>query len=195
MRACGHGAHVIVTEVEPLRALEAVMDGYQVMPLLEAAAISDFMITATGDKHVIDRPHLEAAKDGCVLANSGHFNVEINIPALQEMSKGKSCPRKHVEDFLLKDGRHLRLLAKGRLVNLAAAEGHPATVMDMSFANQALALSCLSQQQQRWEPVVHTMPAELDAEVARLKLAAMDVKIDNLTDEQQHYLSSWQEGT
>jgi adenosylhomocysteinase len=195
MRARGHGAHVIVAEVKPLRALEAVMDGYQVMPLIEAAAISDFIITATGDKHVIDRQHLQVVKDGCVLANSGHFNVEINIPALIELSKGKTRPRDHVEDYLLKDGRHIRLLAEGRLVNLAAAEGHPATVMDMSFANQALALSFLAQQQQRLEPVVHTMPADLDAEVARLKLAAMDIKIDSLTDEQHRYLASWQEGT
>lgn len=195
LRARGHGAHVIVTEVEPLRALEAVMDGYQVMPLLEAAAIADFIITATGDKHVVDDEHLQVLKNGCVLANSGHFNVEINIPALIALSKEKTRPREHVEEYVFKNGRHIRLLAEGRLVNLAAAEGHPATVMDMSFANQALALSCLAQQQQRWEPIVHTMPADLDAEVARLKLAAMDVRIDSLTDEQHQYLTSWQQGT
>jgi adenosylhomocysteinase len=195
MRARGHGAHVIVIEVDPLRALEAVMDGYQVMPLMEAAPLSDFVITATGDKHVVDHHHLKVMKDGCVLANSGHFNVEINIPALESMSSGKQSPRQHVEEYQLKDGRRLRLLAEGRLVNLAAAEGHPAAVMDMSFANQALALAWMASQPQALEPGVHTMPRELDAEVAQLKLNALAVEIDSLSDEQQRYLSSWQEGT
>jgi len=195
MRARGHGAHVIVTEVEPLRALEAVMDGYQVMPLLEAAARSDFVVTASGDKHVVDREHLAAMKDGCVLANSGHFNVEINIPALEAMSSSVTRPRSHVQAYQLKDGRVLRLLAEGRLVNLAAAEGHPAAVMDMSFANQALAVAHLAAQAGTLVNAVHPMPAELDAEVARLKLASLAVAIDTLTEEQQRYLHSWQEGT
>ena len=195
MRARGHGAHVIVIEVDPLRALEAVMDGYRVMPLMEAAPLSDFVITATGDKHVVDRQHLEVMKDGCVLANSGHFNVEINIPALEALSNKKHEPRRHVEEYLLHDGRHLRLLAEGRLVNLAAAEGHPAAVMDMSFANQALALAYIASQPQTLDAAVHTMPRELDDEVARLKLEAMAVHIDTLSEEQQRYLASWKEGT
>lgn len=195
MRARGHGAHVIVTEVAPLRALEAVMDGFEVMPLLQAAARADFIVTASGDKHVVDRPHLEVAKDGCVLANSGHFDVEINIPALAAMSREKRRPRRHVEEYQLHDGRVLRLLAEGRLVNLAAAEGHPAAVMDMSFANQALAVAYIAQQGRELSTAVHPMPAELDAEVATLKLASMAVEIDSLTDEQQRYLHSWQEGT
>ncbi len=195
MRARGHGAHVIVTEVEPLRALEAVMDGYEVMPLLQAAPRADFIITASGDKHVVDRPHLEKAKDGCVLANSGHFDVEINIPALAAMSREKRTPRRHVEEYHLHDGRVLRLLAEGRLVNLAAAEGHPAAVMDMSFANQALAVAYIAREGRGLAPAVHTMPEALDAEVASLKLASMNVAIDALTEEQQRYLTTWQEGT
>lgn len=195
MRARGHGAHVIVTEVDPLRALEAVMDGYRVMPLIEAAPLSDFVVTASGDKNVVDHEHLAVMKDGCVLANSGHFNVEINIPALAAMSTEIKRPRRNVEEYLLRDGRRLRLLAEGRLVNLAAAEGHPAAVMDMSFANQALALAYLAKLEQRLPSTVHTMPAELDAEVAQLKLAAMDIHIDSLTDEQRRYLASWKEGT
>ena len=195
MRARGHGAHVIVTEVEPLRALEAVMDGFQVMPLLQAAPRADFIITASGDKHVVDRQHLEVAKDGCVLANSGHFDVEINIPALEAISRQKSSPRLHVEEYHLHDGRVLRLLAEGRLVNLAAAEGHPAAVMDMSFANQALAVAYIAREGRELAPAVHAMPQALDAEVASLKLASMNVAIDTLTEAQQRYLTSWQEGT
>jgi adenosylhomocysteinase len=195
MRARGHGAHVIVIEVDPLRALEAVMDGYRVMPLMEAAPLSDFVVTATGDKHVVDRHHLEVMKDGCVLANSGHFNVEVNIPALESLSREKRQPRRHVEEYLLHDGRRLRLLAEGRLVNLAAAEGHPAAVMDMSFANQALALAYMAAQPQVLETTVHTMPRQLDDEVARLKLEALGIQIDTLSEEQQRYLASWQEGT
>ena len=195
MRARGHGAHVTVTEVEPLRALEAVMDGYEVMPLLQAAPLADFIVTASGDKHVVDRQHLEVAKNGCVLANSGHFDVEINIPALEALSRDKSTPRRHVTEYHLHDGRVLRLLAEGRLVNLAAAEGHPAAVMDMSFANQALAVAHLAGHGQELSASVHTVPADIDAEVARLKLASMDVAIDTLTGEQQRYLHSWEEGT
>ncbi|MFO8025317.1 adenosylhomocysteinase [Thiohalophilus sp.] len=194
-RVDGHGAKVIVCEVEPLRALEAAMDGYRVMPLLEAARQSDFMLTVTGDKHVIDRPHLEVIKDGCVIANAGHFNVEINLEALQAMSRDKQRPREHVEEYWLADGRRVRLLAEGRLVNLSAAEGHPSAVMDMSFANQVLGVIHLAQQQTQLGPGVHSVPQEIDQRVARLKLAAMAIDIDTLTDVQQAYLASWQEGT
>ncbi len=195
MRAKGHGAHVIVTEVDALRALEASMDGYQVMPLIEAAKQSDFIISATGDKHVIDSEHMQVMKDGCVLANSGHFNVEINIPALQALSVSQSRPREHVDEYTLKDGRTLRLLAEGRLVNLAAAEGHPSAVMDMSFANQVLAAIHLVDNKGRLDNAVHSVSAEIDHEIALLKLEAMDIHIDQLTGEQKRYLASWQEGT
>jgi len=195
MRAKGHGAHVIVTEVEPLKALEAAMDGFRAMPMLEAAACSDFIITATGDKNVLDRPHFAVMKDGCVIANSGHFNVEINIPALEELTVKKHRPRANVESYQLKDGRTIRLLAEGRLVNLAAAEGHPATVMDMSFANQALSIAYLWQQGANLKNIVHPVPADIDQQVARMKLAAMGISIDSLSPEQQAYLSSWKEGT
>jgi adenosylhomocysteinase len=195
MRAKGHGANVVVTEVAPLPALEAAMDGFRVMPLLEAAALSDFIVTATGDKHVVDQAHMEVMKDGCVLANSGHFNVEINIPALQAMATAKQRPRPSVDEYRLADGRRICLLAEGRLVNLAAAEGHPSAVMDMSFANQVLCAVYLATQTQQLDNRVHAVPAEIDAEVARLKLAAMNVRIDTLTGEQLRYLSSWQEGT
>jgi adenosylhomocysteinase len=195
MRAKGHGAHVIVTEVEPLRALEAVMDGFRVMPMLEAAACSDFIITATGDKNVLDQPHFEVMKDGCVIANSGHFNVEINIPALEKLTVKKRRPRVNVESYQLKDGSTIRLLAEGRLVNLAAAEGHPATVMDMSFANQALSIAYLWQQGADLENIVHSVPKDIDQQVATMKLAAMGISIDILSTEQQAYLSSWKEGT
>ena len=195
MRAKGHGAHVIVTEVNAVRALEATMDGYRVMPLSEAAKQSDFIITATGDKHVIDKAHLEVMKDGCVLANSGHFNVEINIPALEAMSVSKQRPRPSVDEYILADGRKLRLLAEGRLVNLAAAEGHPSAVMDMSFANQVLSVIYLAKQKGNLTNSVHNVPVEIDDEISRLKLQAMNIQIDQLTDAQAHYLSSWQEGT
>ena len=195
MRAKGHGANVIVAEVEPLHALEAAMDGYRVMPLIEAARLSDFMITATGDKHVIDQTHLDVMKNGCVLANSGHFNVEINIPALESMSVSKHRPRPSVDEYTLKDGRKLRLLAEGRLVNLAAAEGHPSAVMDMSFANQVLCVVHLASQTSKLESQVHKVPVAIDEEVARLKLHAMNIHIDTLTAEQRQYLASWQEGT
>jgi len=195
MRAKGHGANVIITEVDPLRALEAAMDGYRVMPLVEAARQSDIMITATGDKHVIDQLHLEAMKDGCVLANSGHFNVEINIPALEAMAVSKQRPRVSVDEYTLADGRRICLLAEGRLVNLAAAEGHPSAVMDMSFANQVLCAVYLATRRDKLDNSVHNVPPEIDQEVAQLKLAAMNLRIDTLTDEQARYLTSWQEGT
>jgi adenosylhomocysteinase len=195
MRAKGHGAHVIVTEVNAVRALEATMDGYRVMPLSEAAKQSDFIITATGDKHVIDKAHLDVMKDGCVLANSGHFNVEINIPALQAMSVSKQHPRPSVDEYILADGRKIRLLAEGRLVNLAAAEGHPSAVMDMSFANQVLSVIYLAKQKGNLTNSVHNVPIEIDDEISKLKLQAMNIQIDQLTDAQARYLSSWQEGT
>jgi adenosylhomocysteinase len=171
------------------------MDGFRVMPMLEAAGCSDFIITATGDKNVIDQPHFEVMKSGCVIANSGHFNVEINIPALEKLSVKKHQPRANVESYELKDGRTSRLLAEGRLVNLAAAEGHPATVMDMSFANQALSIAYLWQNGVGLENIVHPVPAFIDQQVASMKLAAMKIRIDSLTPEQQAYLMSWKEGT
>jgi adenosylhomocysteinase len=171
------------------------MDGYRVMPLVEAAKQSDFILTVTGDKHVIDQRHIEVMKDGCVLANAGHFNVEINIPALEKMSSKKKRPRKHVDEYTLKDGRVIRLLAEGRLVNLAAAEGHPSAVMDMSFANQVLCANYMLAKQGKLNEAVHNVPPEIDQKIAQLKLEAMNISIDNLTEEQQKYLSSWQEGT
>ena len=195
MRARGLGAHVIIIEVEPVRALEAVMEGYEVMPLLEAAKVGDIFITVTGDKNVIDKAHLQVMKDGAIMANSGHFNVEINIPVLESLSKSKRTIRSFVEEYFLKDGRSLFLLGEGRLINLAAAEGHPASVMDMSFANQALCMEYLVKNKGKLEIKVHTVPEEIDKEVARLKLKAMGVAIDTLTAEQQKYLTSWEEGT
>jgi adenosylhomocysteinase len=195
MRAKGMGAHVIVTEVEPVRALEAVMDGFQVMPLMEAARIGDVFITISGDKNVIDRAHLEVMKDGALLANSGHFNVEINIPALESLSRSHREVRPFVEEFELADGRKLYLLGEGRLINLAAAEGHPANVMDMSFANQALCIEYLAKNRGTLKIKVHSVPPEIDKEVARLKLGAMGIAIDTLTPEQERYLTSWDEGT
>ena len=195
MRASGHGAHVIVCEVDPLRALEACMDGYRVMPLIQAAAESDFILTVTGDRHVIDRQHMEVMKDGCILANAGHFNIEINIPALQEMSVSVSRPRPFVDEYQLQNGRSLRLLADGRLVNLAAAEGHPSAVMDMSFANQVLSAIHMVQNRDKLENRVHKVPQEIDQQIAQLKLTSMGIQIDLLTDEQQNYLTSWQQGT
>ncbi len=195
MRARGLGANVMVTEVEPLRALEAVMDGFRIMPMGEAAAVSDFIVTATGDKNVVDASHLEVMKDGCVIANSGHFNVEINLQALSDAAVESSRPRPSVDEYRLRDGRRIRLLAEGRLVNLAAAEGHPAAVMDMSFANQALCVAHLCREGAALAADVHAVPPEVDREVARLKLDALGVTIDRLTAEQAAYLSSWQEGT
>ncbi len=195
MRARGMGAKVIVTEVEPVRALEAAMDGCQVMSLTEAAPIGDIFITLTGDVNVLDEHHFQAMKDGAILANSGHFNVELNIKRLEEMSETKRRIREHVEEYRLMDGRRLYLLGEGRLINLAAAEGHPASVMDMSFANQALCVEYLATRPQRLPVDVYPVPAEIDEEVARLKLAAMGITIDELTDEQRQYLSSWEQGT
>ena len=195
MRARGLGANVIVTEVVPTKALEAAMDGFRVMPIAEAARLSDFVVTATGDKHVVDTPAFKLMKDGCVLANSGHFNVEINIPALANMATSIHQVRPHVDQYLLGDHRHIYVLAKGRLVNLAAAEGHPATVMDMSFANQALALTYLVEHRGQLSNAVHSVDESIDAQVAELKLQAMGLRIDTLTNEQRHYLASWQEGT
>jgi adenosylhomocysteinase len=195
MRAKGLGAHVIVAEVEPVRALEAVMDGFQVMPLVEAARVGDIFITVTGDKNVIDKAHFEVMKDGAILANSGHFNAEINIPALEGMTRQKRTIRAFVEEYKLVDGRSVYLLGEGRLINLAAAEGHPASVMDMSFANQALCMEYMVKNKGKLEIKVHTVPEEIDKEVARLKLQAMGVTIDTLTAEQQKYLASWEEGT
>jgi adenosylhomocysteinase len=195
MRARGMGANVIVTEVEPLPALEAVMDGYRVMPMEEAARIGDFFCTVTGDLNVIDRQHFEVMKDGAIVANSGHFNVEVNIPALEEMSSGKRLMRPYVESYELKDGRQINLLGEGRLINLAAAEGHPASVMDMSFANQALAAEYMVKNAARLEKKVYGVPDEIDREIARLKLESMGVQIDTLTPAQFKYLNSWEEGT
>jgi adenosylhomocysteinase len=195
LRARGLGAHVIVIEVQPVRALEAVMEGYQVMSLAEAARIGDIFITVTGDKNVIDKKHLRLMKDGAILANSGHFNSEINIPALEALSEKKRTIRGFVEEYTLTDGRQLYLLGEGRLINLAAAEGHPASVMDMSFANQALCMEYLVKNRGKLEIKVHDVPEEIDQEVARLKLKAMGVAIDTLTREQRKYLASWEEGT
>jgi adenosylhomocysteinase len=195
MRARGLGAKVIVTEVDPVRALEATMDGNQVMPIAEAARIGDIFITLSGDVNVLDRQHFAVMKDGAILANSGHFNVEINSKALEAMSETKRRVRDNVDEFQLMDGRRLYLLGEGRLINLAAAEGHPASVMDMSFANQALVAEYLATRSEPLPPGVHTVPAEIDREVARLKLASMGITIDELTEEQRRYLSSWKEGT
>jgi len=194
-RAHGMGANVVVTEVDPIKALEAGMDGYRVMPMVEAVKIADFVVTATGDKDVIARSHFEVMKDGCIVANSGHFNVEIDIPALEEMSVDKIEPRQYVEQFILQDGRKINLLGEGRLINLAAAEGHPSAVMDMSFANQALAAEFLLSEKGKLANEVHALPKEVDREIAGLKLTAMGVDLDELTPEQARYLASWEEGT
>ena len=195
MRAHGLGAHVTVLEVDPVRALEATMDGFNVMPVQEAARFGEVFVTATGDKHVIDRPHMEVMQSGAMICNSGHFNVEINIPALEEMAVSHREIRQFVEEYQLKDGRKLYLLGEGRLINLAAAEGHPASVMDMSFANQALCLEYLVQNRGKLEAAVHTVPSELDEQVAEMKLKSMGVSCDTLTEEQYKYLHSWEEGT
>jgi adenosylhomocysteinase len=194
-RARGMGANVIVTEVDPLVALEAVMDGFRVMPMNEAAPIGDIFVTLTGDLNVIDRHHFEIMKDGALVANSGHFNVEINIPALEEMAVAKRLVRPFVEAYELADGRVIHLLGEGRLINLAAAEGHPASVMDMSFANQALCAEYLVKNRANFEKKVYDVPEAIDREIARLKLASMNVNIDTLTEAQVKYLNSWQEGT
>lgn len=195
MRARGMGANVIVTEVDPMVALEAVMDGFRVMPMAEAAPVGDVFVTVTGDLNVVDKHHFEAMKDGALVANSGHFNVEINIPSLEKMSVAKRLVRPFVESYELPDGRVINILGEGRLVNLAAAEGHPASVMDMSFANQALGAEYMLKNADKLEKRVYNVPEEIDREIARLKLEAMGVRIDKLTDEQVKYLGSWEEGT
>jgi adenosylhomocysteinase len=195
MRAKGMGAHVIVTEVDAMRALEAAMDGFEIMPMEQAAAIGDIFCTATGDKHVIAKSHLERMQDGAILCNTGHFNVEIEIAALRSLASESRVAREFVEEFTLADGRRLYLIADGRLVNLAAAEGHPAIVMDMSFANQALSAEYVVQNAASLEKKVYVVPKDIDDEIARLKLATMGIDIDQLTEEQAKYLASWDEGT
>ena len=195
MRARGMGAHVVVCEVDPVRGLEAVMDGFQVLPISEAAKIGKIFVTLTGNKHVLRKEHFERMLDGAVVANSGHFNVEIDIPALESLSNSKRIVRESVEEYQLQDGRRIYLLGEGRLINLAAAEGHPASVMDMSFANQALAAEYLVKSHGDLKSDVYVVPTEIDQEIARLKLASMGFRIDDLTPEQVDYLSSWAEGT
>ena len=195
MRARGMGAHVMVTEVDPLRGLEAIMDGFQVVPMAEAAKIGKIFVSLTGNKHVLRKEHFELMVDGAVISNAGHFNVEIDIPALESMCKEKRTIREFVEEYLLKDGRRIFLLGEGRLINLAAAEGHPASVMDMSFANQSLAAEHLVKNHGDLKAQVYLVPTAIDKEIARLKLSSMGVEIDELTDEQETYLSSWAEGT
>ncbi len=194
-RAQGLGAQVTVTEVRPIPALEAAMDGYQVMPLIKACEMGGIFITTTGDTSVIDKAHFLQMKDGAIVANSGHFNVEIDIPALESLAKSKRRIRTSVDEYTLGDGRRIYLLGEGRLVNLAAAEGHPASVMDLSFANQALSLEYLSKMKGKLEPTVYPVPDEIDQEVGRLKLASMNIEIDSLTKEQKDYLASWESGT
>ncbi|MCJ7695513.1 MAG: adenosylhomocysteinase [Anaerolineaceae bacterium] len=195
MRARGMGANVIVTEIDPMVALEAVMDGFRVMPMIEASQIGDIFVTLTGDLNVIDKHHFEVMKNGAIVANSGHFNVEINIPSLEEMAVEKRLVRPFVEAYHLRDGRIIHILGEGRLINLAAAEGHPASVMDMSFANQALSAEYMVKNAAKLENKVYSVPEEIDREIARLKLESMNVKLDVLTDEQIKYLGSWEEGT
>jgi adenosylhomocysteinase len=194
MRMQGMGANVIVTEVNPIKALEAAMNGFRVMPTTEAAVLGDMFVTATGDISVIRKEHMQRMKDGAVLANSGHFNVEINLKDLDELAVSKRNVRLNLDEYTLKDGRKLYLLAEGRLVNLAAAEGHPAEVMDMSFANQALCVEHVVKTE-RLSPRVYTVPREIDENIAALKLNAMNIKVDKLTDEQRKYLTTWEMGT
>ena len=195
MRAKGHGADVIITEVNPTKAIEAVMDGFRVMPMNEAAKVGDVFVTVTGNKNVIAHDHFERMKDGAVVSNSGHFNVEIDIPALEKLSSGKKPARPFVDEYTMKDGRRIYLLGDGRLINLASAEGHPASVMDMSFANQALAADYMIKNAKDLKPQVYPVPEHLDQQIAKLKLESMGFQIDKLTPEQEHYLASWSEGT
>jgi len=194
-RARGMGSNVIVTEIDPLKALEAVMDGYRVMPMVEAAKIGDIFCTVTGDINVIDKPHFDVMKDGAIVANSGHFNVEINIPALEAISRDKKLVRPYVDEYQLSDGRRIYILGEGRLINLASAEGHPASVMDMSFANQALSCEYMIKNHDNLEKKVYSVPEEIDKEIAKIKLEAMGIKVDVLSAEQVKYLNSWEEGT
>jgi adenosylhomocysteinase len=195
MRARGLGAHVIITEIDPTKAIEAVLDGYRVMTMEDAASVGDIFVTVTGNKNVLREEHFRAMKDGAVVCNSGHFNVEIDIPALAGLARSRRTTREFVEEFTLEDGRRIHLLADGRLINLASAEGHPASVMDMSFANQALAAEFMVKNHARLERRVYAVPEEIDREIARLKLAAMRVSIDAPTPEQLRYMTSWEEGT
>jgi adenosylhomocysteinase len=195
MRAKGHGADVIITEINPVRALEAVMDGFRVMPMAEAAKIGDIFITVTGNKSILTHDHFERMKDGAVIANSGHFNVEIDIPALEKLSSSKKPVRPFVDEYVMKDGRKLYLLGEGRLINLAAAEGHPASVMDMSFANQALASEYLVKNASSLKHEVYSVPENFDRHIAKLKLDSMGIQVDKLTPDQEQYLASWSEGT
>ncbi len=195
-RAHGHGAHVVVTEVDPVRALEAVMDGFEVMPMAKAAKVGDVFISVTGDVNVLDERHFKLMKDGAVLSNSGHFNDEINLPALEKLAGGRTRQiREFVKEYRLDDGRRIYVLGEGRLINLAAAEGHPAAVMDMSFANQALSVEWVYKNHEKLKPRVYVVPEQIDRQIAALKLKAMGVEIDRLTPEQKKYLSSWQTGT
>lgn len=194
-RAQGMGAKVVITEIDPIAALEAAMDGFQVMPLLNAARIGDIFITVTGNINVIDKAHIARMKDGAILANSGHFNVEINIPAIESSAVSKRRIRPFVDEYVLADDRHIYILGEGRLINLAAAEGHPASVMDMSFANQALSLEYLVKNKGKLKTDVYPVPRKIDEEIGRLKLKTMDITIDRLSREQQQYLNSWQQGT
>jgi adenosylhomocysteinase len=194
-RARGMGAHVVVTEIDPVKGLEAHMDGFQVLPLLEAAAVGTIFVTVTGNKHVLREAHFQKMKDGAIIANSGHFNVEIDIPALESLSKDKRTIRDNLEEYNLRDGRRLILLGEGRLINLSAAEGHPASVMDMSFANQALSTEYLVQKATTLENKVHIVPEEIDRCIASLKLQSLGIEIDALTQEQEKYLNTWSEGT
>jgi adenosylhomocysteinase len=194
-RARGTGAEVIVTEIDPTKALEAVMDGFRVMSMEEAVKLGDVFCTVTGNKNVLAKQHFELMKDGAIISNSGHFNVEIDIPSLEKLSSSKRTTRTFVEEYSLKDGRRINLLGEGRLINLAAAEGHPASVMDMSFADQALSLEYMVKNYASLEKKVYTVPAELDKRVAKLKLESLGIKIDRLTSEQEEYLASWNEGT
>ncbi len=195
MRARGMGANVIITEVDPLKALEAVMDGFRVLPSIEAAMVADVWVTVSGDLHVVDERHFKVMKNGAIICNSGHFNVEINIPALEQMAVSHKSVRPFVEEYLMDGGRRIYLLADGRLVNLAAAEGHPASVMDMSFANQALSAEYMLANAEKLEDKVYGVPGEIDSAIARLKLDSMNIKIDQLTQEQDKYLHSWEMGT
>jgi adenosylhomocysteinase len=195
MRAKGMGANVVVTEIDPLKSIEAVMDGYQVMPMADAAKIGDIFVTVTGDIKVIRAEHFRAMKDGAIVCNTGHFNVEIDLEALEKMKKKKRLIREFVEEFTLPNGRKINILGEGRLINLAAAEGHPSSVMDMSFANQALSAEFMLQNSASLENDVYSVPQDIDTEIARLKLNAMGVKIDKLTPEQKKYLASWEMGT
>jgi adenosylhomocysteinase len=195
MRAHGLGGNIIVTEVDPIKALEAAMDGFRVMPMVEAAKIGDIFITATGDIHVLDEAHFVEMKDGAIIANSGHFNVEINIDALEKLAVETRQPRQFIDQYVLRNGNRLNLLGEGRLINLAAAEGHPSAVMDQSFANQALASEYLITHKGKLESKVYALPEDVDREIARLKLVGMGIKFDVLTPEQEKYLNSWEEGT